>query len=119
MINTFNPFSIRGRALAAKQSRQGYLFIMGVNNLNTTRRLNQKIDTLDRQETRIPNFRKNPTYSSQIFACGVCNKERIYGHSLQLPVNDLVLITCEGSCKKNTMHKFVRIHRGREERTIA
>lgn len=64
-------------------------------------------------EQRIIHFRKNPKWGSQIFMCMDCGAERIYGEGSK-PDNIRVLIVCEGSCKKNTMHSYVRTHMGRE-----
>lgn len=78
-------------------------------------KLNRTIDKLDKEEERIKNFRKNPTYGSQIFKCVTCQRERIYGHSCTVPDVKNPIILCEGVCKKHTVHLFVRVHMGREE----
>ena len=120
LMDIYNSHSIKARIAITKQCRQGYLFMP-----ITDKALNRKIDTLETQTNRIPYFRKNPVYGSQIFECCDCGKERIYGHSLHEPENPnlmRVLILCEGSCsiKKpvNTPHKFIRIARGREEKIL-
>lgn len=78
-------------------------------------RLNHLINVLDVQEERVKNFRKNPTWGSQIFACTKCDAERIYGHSAEMePEVKNPLILCEGICKKPTIHIFQRVHLGRE-----
>lgn len=77
-------------------------------------RLNHLITVLDNQEERIKNFRKNPTWGSQIFACTKCDTERIYGHSACEPEVKNPIILCEGICKTNTIHVFLRVHLGRE-----
>lgn len=80
-------------------------------------KLNHLIDTIDRQEEeekRLLNFRKNPTWGSQIFACTKCDTERIYGHSGTEPEVKNPIILCEGICKGNTVHIFRRVHYGRE-----
>lgn len=83
--------------------------------VNTNSRLNHLIETIDNQEKRIKYFRKNPTWGSQIFSCTVCDTERIYGHSATEPEVKNPIILCEGICKRNTVHVFLRVHMGREE----
>lgn len=116
MINSYNRFSIKARAKASKEARQGYLFMGYRLNNDGNKALNKKIDTLNKQEERMPEFRKNPIYGSHIYLCCECQKERVYGHCLAEPTNKSVLINCEGTCNKVTRHGFVRVHRGREER---
>lgn len=120
-MDIYNSHSIKARIAITKQNRQGYLFMP--REVITDKRLNSIIESSEKtaqdNSYRIPYFRKNPCYGSQIFVCLSCGKERIYGQALSEPERTLVFILCEGTCKKNTSHRFDRVHRGREERIFA
>lgn len=119
MINRgkiYDCYSIKYRTQITKNRIQRTLMF-------TDKRLNQTISKLDKEEDseekRILNFRKNPTWGSQMFQCTICFTERIYGHSGTEPEVKNPILVCEGSCKRNTVHVFLRVHLGREESKIA
>lgn len=96
MINPFNRFSIRGRSIAASQSKQGYLF-MGISEKET----HEELRLTRRMTTNIA------TNDHHIFQCETCQTRRVFGHSPANPERSRYLLYCEGKCHSHTWHSFI------------